>query len=83
MAGHDPRTPFDVVSEDDDLEHVTWEYCMGQSLRHILSRWDYCNEPPTFGIAMLDGWESSNGASIEYEMASSLGIPCKPYREWL
>lgn len=35
------------------------------------------------GIAMLDGWEDSKGATIEHDLAEALGIPCKPWREWL
>jgi len=32
---------------------------------------------------MLDGWEKSRGARIEHDLAEALGIPCKPWREWL
>lgn len=81
-AGHLARTPFDVVPQDDEHSKL-WEFCMKHSLRHILKEWDYENEPPAFKVGLLPGWESSEGASIEYELASSLGIPCKPYREWL
>lgn len=81
-AGYYAGTPFDVVPQGHD-ESRLWAFCMKHSLNHILAMWDYLNEPPRFGIAMLDGWESSEGASIEYELATSLGIPCRPWREWV
>lgn len=40
-------------------------------------------EPHYDGIAMLDGWEDSRGARIEHDLAMSLGIECRPWREWL
>lgn len=35
------------------------------------------------GIAMLDGWEDSKGACLEKQVADAIGIPCKPWEEWL
>lgn len=35
------------------------------------------------GVAMLDGWEQSKGACLEKQVAEAIGIPCKPWREWL
>lgn len=80
-AGHLARTPFDVVPQDERSER--WEFCMRHSLRHIIKEWDFEGDPPAFRIGLLEGWASSEGASIEYELASSLGIPCLPYRRWL
>jgi hypothetical protein len=34
------------------------------------------------GVAMLDGWENSKGASLEHYIAEQVGLPCKPWREW-
>ncbi len=44
---------------------------------------EHTGNPYIQGIAMLDGWEKSRGARIEHDLAEALGIPCKPWREWL
>lgn len=39
---------------------------------------------PVFdGLALLDGWEQSNGARLEKAVADACGIPCKTVEEWL
>lgn len=35
------------------------------------------------GIAVLPGWEGSKGAKIEVQLATDLGIPVKPVRDWI
>ena len=54
---------------------------MARSVEHISNRVRRYGDK--FGIAMLDGWEDSKGARIEHDLAEALGIPCKPWREWL
>lgn len=70
-------------------QRVGWEDSMLVSINH-LTRFDPMLhlETPRYlpiytGVAMLDGWELSNGASMEHEIATTVGIPCKPWREWL
>lgn len=61
-----------------------WDTAMAESIRRMMTMWGNAmqlDEP--FGIAMLDGWEQSKGATIEHDLAVALGIPCKPWREWL
>lgn len=79
---------FDEVVIPHDLVKTgaKWEQSMRESIRHIIDEWMCSTEPGTdrtFGIAMLDGWEDSRGARIEHDLAEALGIPCKPWREWL
>lgn len=74
--------PHDLIDEFDPYAPL-WEFCMQRSLAYIIKEWDLFNEPPQFGIAMLDDWQDSKGANIEHDLAVSLGIPCKPWREWL
>lgn len=82
IAGHKARIPHEFVGEA-----WSWQYAMSISIREMLSMtW---LSTPLFprrkydGVAMLDGWEQSAGATIEHDIAVSLGIPCKPWREWL
>lgn len=58
-----------------------WREAMALSVRHIGN--ELYEDGDNFGIALLDGWEKSKGATIEHDLAVSLGIPCKPWREWL
>ena len=74
-------TPFDCIEGE-----CTWEQAMAQSIITMMTWWrfslgkvDLCG----FGIATLDGWEVSRGARIEHDLAVALGIPVKPWREWL
>ena len=81
-AGFRACTPFDVVPQDSEYSRL-WSFCMKHSLGYIAFAWDIENEPPRFGIALLPGWEQSKGATIEHDLAVALGIPCKPWREWM
>lgn len=76
--------PHDYIDE-----RVCWMDAMLVST-HLITQFEpkLHHEPPTYephydGIAMLDGWEQSKGATIEHDLAEALGIPCKPWREWL
>ncbi|EOS50946.1 DUF4406 domain-containing protein [Adlercreutzia caecimuris] len=35
------------------------------------------------GVALLEGWEASDGACLERAVAVACGIPCKTVGEWL
>jgi nucleoside 2-deoxyribosyltransferase len=34
------------------------------------------------GVAVLDGWEASRGASLEVQVAQACAIPVRPWRAW-
>ena len=76
-----------VVIPHNNVEHdASWESAMCVSIITMAQWWSYeidrnINHP--FGIAMLDGWEDSRGATIEHDLAEALGIECRPWREWL
>ena len=35
------------------------------------------------GLALLDGWERSKGATLERDIADALALPVKPWRGWV
>lgn len=60
-----------------------WGKAMRTSVRQMLANDGQSTIPLYDGIAMLDGWERSRGAKIEHDIAEALGMPCRPWREWL
>lgn len=76
IAGHKAVIPHDSIGAD-----WSWSKAMSRSIQSICSQSDIHGD--NFGIAMLDGWEQSKGATIEHDLAVALGIPCKPWKEWL
>lgn len=71
--------PHDYINEGTD-----WNTAMRISITAMLSLEHGIRNKPAFdGVAMLDGWEESEGAKIEKQVAESLGIPCRPWREYL
>jgi len=60
-----------AVGSNDDW---TWDRCMRLAVKRMMK----CE-----GVAMLDGWERSNGACIEHDLARSLGWPVKAVEWWL
>lgn len=78
-AGHAADIPHRWV-----IPNSSWHKAMADSIRRMMSLWENALKiDEEFGIAMLDGWEASRGARIEHDLAEALGIPCKPWREWL
>ena len=82
IAGHKARIPHEFIGD-----YLRWDDYMRISVREML-RFGRFSTPswPSYrygGIAMLDGWEDSKGARIEHDLAVSLGIECRPWREWL
>lgn len=75
-AGHRVFTPHDIVPKAD-----SWEHAMRKCIAAMMAAWSAYREE--FGIATLDGWENSKGARIEHDLAVALGIPVKPWQEWL
>lgn len=57
-----------------EVEGWTW----AQYLRHDLPLMLKCE-----GVALLPGWQDSKGASLEYLVASDLGMPIRTVDEWI
>ena len=70
-AGYEVTTPLDLIPES-----ASWETAMRWSIGDIV-RNGYS------GVAMLDGWEESNGAKFEYAVALTIGVPAQPVEFWL
>lgn len=66
---------YDVVNPADTGTVEGWEWTdyMRLSLQQLLD----CD-----AVAYLEGWEDSDGASLEISVAESLDMPCKPWWEW-
>ena len=60
-AGHEPFVPIDVVPDDVSDWH--------EAMRHCLSWLPSCD-----AVAMLDGWEGSDGARVELIVARACGL---------
>lgn len=63
--GHEVSTPLDFVPED-----ATHAMAMRMSLCWML------HTGRVEGVALLDGWEGSLGATVERVVAKACGIPC-------
>lgn len=71
------RAGFDVLNPAFD-EKVPgsrpWEWYMRRALSMVLD---------SDGVALLDGWEMSRGATFEHLTARTLDMPCRPLQVWL
>lgn len=71
--------PHDYIDGGTD-----WNTAMRISITAMLSmEYGHKSKPSFDGIALLDGWEESEGAKIEKQLAEALGIPCRPWRDYL
>ena len=76
------RVPHDLVIPEDSHEtamllciNELTERTQKRGTRHPVPRYD--------GVALLEGWEQSEGARLEVAVAEACGIPCKTVDEWL
>ena len=68
-AGYETAIPHDYVRFD-----AEWEDAMKASIKRMLD---------ADGVAMLNGWHDSRGASLEYDVARKVGIPAYGVEFWL
>lgn len=81
-AGYLTDKPHDLVDREDSHE-TAMLLCVNEltgrtqkpGIRHPVPRYD--------GVALLEGWEQSEGAKLEKAVAEACGIPCKTVDEWL
>ena len=86
--GYGVDIPHNIVPDSVD----DWKGAMLHCLHHLTTTRVRCSEghkgertglPYVQGIAMLDGWDKSKGATLEKQVAEALGIPCHPWRDYL
>lgn len=83
--GYDSEIPHEFIRAN-----ATHEEAMFASINRLTSReyvvknahWAVF-EPYYGGVALLDGWEQSEGARTEKLVAEACGIPCKTVAEWI
>lgn len=81
--GYAVDIPHDFIRQGTD-----WECAMLVSIHRLTVNCDLLVEPPHYtalydGVAMLDGYRQSRGASLEKQIAEAVGIPCRPWRDYL
>jgi hypothetical protein len=77
IAAH-PDRPWPTFTGDPATDNITIE-----NLRTIIRAdlvW-ICDKAE--GIALLPGWERSKGVKVEMALAEFIGIPVKPWEEYL
>lgn len=67
-AGYAVVNPFEVS------DSIDWHTCMRADIKALVD----CD-----GVATLDGWERSRGAKIEVSLATRLGMPARPWQDWV
>lgn len=85
-AGYDAWSPAEhdreVYGEDFEKAYPTGEEDGDFDLRAALAADTKTICEWADGIALLDGWEESSGASAEEALGRALGLPTNPYRAW-
>lgn len=79
-ARYEATIPHDFV-----LPYMSHEVAMAACIHQLTSRvWDADSNGPKNlydGLALLPGWEQSEGAKLEKAVAEACGIPCKTVDE--
>lgn len=82
QAGYVTYIPHDIVSAG-----TPWPMAMLISLHDLTSLGKVYGIERSFpyydGVALLPGWEQSDGARLEKAVAEACGIPVKTVEEWL
>ncbi len=77
-AGYYVWTPHDTVPGG-----TPWPMAMLLSINELTTAALGVENPYYDGVALLEGWEQSEGARLEKAVAEACGIPCKTVEEWM
>lgn len=81
-AGYLTDKPHDLVDREDSHE-TAMLLCVNELTERTQKTGIRYPVPYYDGLALLPGWEQSEGARLEKAVAEACGIPCKTVDEWL
>lgn len=73
-AGYEVLSPAEYGETAAEQSSKPWTHWMRKGLQALLE----CE-----GVATLNGWQRSQGASLEIRVATTLDMPIKNYSYWL
>jgi nucleoside 2-deoxyribosyltransferase len=73
-SGFDALNPINSEQHNDTGKPQTWDWYLRHALRMVLE---------ADGLALLDGWWRSRGATLEVHVARSLELPTEPVDHWI
>lgn len=82
-AGYRADIPHDIVAPWDDRERAMTK-CLRLITAPVAPSLPADCYPCLYkGLALLPGWEQSEGARLEKAVAEACGIECRPLADWL
>lgn len=81
-AGYEAFMPHDIVAAHDSHE-TAMLICINNLTEPEARSRKWCLVPHYDGLALLPGWEQSEGARLEKAVAEACGVQVKTVDEWL
>lgn len=81
-AWYEAFIPHEIVEPDDNHKEAML-VCVHELTAPTIKRGVVYGSPRYDGLALLPGWEQSEGARLEVAVAYACGIRCKTVGEWL